>query len=184
MPTSRMKEEIARILKDEGYIKDFRVVEADAGRPTLVDRAEVRPRTASASSPTSSASPSPGRRVYARQGPPPARARRARHRDHVHLDRRDHEPPGRRARRRRRGASRSSGSACQPNRKQSPSSFPSGVTRRVSPGARAGERARSASSTQRVPPRMQIEQDDGAARRRRARPSAARIARCTGSRAR
>jgi small subunit ribosomal protein S8 len=28
MPTSRMKEEIARILKEEGYIKDFRVVEA------------------------------------------------------------------------------------------------------------------------------------------------------------
>ena len=28
MPTSRMKEEIARILKDEGYIKDFRVIEA------------------------------------------------------------------------------------------------------------------------------------------------------------
>ena len=28
MPTSRMKEEIARILKQEGYIKDYRVVEA------------------------------------------------------------------------------------------------------------------------------------------------------------
>ena len=27
MPTSRMKEEIARVLRDEGYIKDFRVVE-------------------------------------------------------------------------------------------------------------------------------------------------------------
>jgi len=27
MPTSRMKEEIARLLKDEGYIKDYRVVE-------------------------------------------------------------------------------------------------------------------------------------------------------------
>ena len=26
MPTSRMKEEIARLLKEEGYIKDFRVV--------------------------------------------------------------------------------------------------------------------------------------------------------------
>ncbi|HVM17942.1 MAG TPA: 30S ribosomal protein S8, partial [Gaiellaceae bacterium] len=25
MPTSRMKEEIARILKEEGYIKDYRV---------------------------------------------------------------------------------------------------------------------------------------------------------------
>ncbi|MGL6280236.1 MAG: 30S ribosomal protein S8 [Gaiella sp.] len=35
MPTSRMKEEIARLLKDEGYIKDYRVV---AGEPvaTLV----------------------------------------------------------------------------------------------------------------------------------------------------
>ena len=29
MPTSRMKEEIARLLKDEGYIKDFRVVEGE-----------------------------------------------------------------------------------------------------------------------------------------------------------
>lgn len=27
MPTSRMKEEIARLLKDEGYIKDYRVLE-------------------------------------------------------------------------------------------------------------------------------------------------------------
>ena len=29
MPSSRMKEEIARLLKDEGYIKDFNVVEAE-----------------------------------------------------------------------------------------------------------------------------------------------------------
>ena len=29
MPTSRLKEEIARILKDEGYIKDFRVIETN-----------------------------------------------------------------------------------------------------------------------------------------------------------
>jgi small subunit ribosomal protein S8 len=35
MPTSRIKEEIARILKEEGYIKDFRVVEAtdEKGNP-------------------------------------------------------------------------------------------------------------------------------------------------------
>ena len=32
MPTSKMKEEIARILKDEGYIKDYRVVEATDDR--------------------------------------------------------------------------------------------------------------------------------------------------------
>ena len=29
MPTSRLKEEIARILKEEGYISDFRIVSAD-----------------------------------------------------------------------------------------------------------------------------------------------------------
>ena len=28
MPTSQVKEEIARILKDEGYIKDFRLIDA------------------------------------------------------------------------------------------------------------------------------------------------------------
>jgi len=35
MPTSRMKEEIARLLKEEGYIKDYRVVEAndERGKP-------------------------------------------------------------------------------------------------------------------------------------------------------
>ena len=35
MPTSRVKEEIARILKDEGYIKDYRVVDAtdNKGQP-------------------------------------------------------------------------------------------------------------------------------------------------------
>ena len=32
MPTSRIKEEIARVLRDEGYIKDFRVVEVE-GQP-------------------------------------------------------------------------------------------------------------------------------------------------------
>ena len=34
MPTSRVKEEIARILKDEGYIKDFRVIQ-------LTDKKEI-----------------------------------------------------------------------------------------------------------------------------------------------
>jgi small subunit ribosomal protein S8 len=42
MPSSRMKEEIARLLRDEGYIKDYRVIEgADSSGeakpyPTLV----------------------------------------------------------------------------------------------------------------------------------------------------
>ena len=44
MPTSKLKEEIARILKEEGYIRDFRVVEDEASRPRAHRRAEVRPQ--------------------------------------------------------------------------------------------------------------------------------------------
>jgi small subunit ribosomal protein S8 len=70
MPTSRMKEEIARILKDEGYIKDFRVVEANGadGQPlpyrTLVVElkfAKDRRRVITDLKRVSK----PGRRVYA-----------------------------------------------------------------------------------------------------------------------
>ena len=35
MPTSRMKEEIARLLKEEGYIRDYRVERGDSREPTL-----------------------------------------------------------------------------------------------------------------------------------------------------
>jgi small subunit ribosomal protein S8 len=72
MPTSRVKEEIARILKEEGYIKDFRVVQLkdaqDAELPyrTLVidlkfakDRRRVITDLKRVSK--------PGRRVYARK---------------------------------------------------------------------------------------------------------------------
>jgi small subunit ribosomal protein S8 len=37
MPTSRMKEEIARLLKEEGYIKDFRIVTAEGHNRALKD---------------------------------------------------------------------------------------------------------------------------------------------------
>ncbi|MGH3077188.1 MAG: 30S ribosomal protein S8 [Gaiellaceae bacterium] len=72
MPTSQMKEEIARILKDEGYIKDFRVVETKDAKDkplpyrTLVielkfarDRRRVITDLKRVSK--------PGRRVYARK---------------------------------------------------------------------------------------------------------------------
>jgi small subunit ribosomal protein S8 len=35
MPTSRMKEEIARLLKEEGYIKDYRVVSGQTRTPPV-----------------------------------------------------------------------------------------------------------------------------------------------------
>jgi len=73
MPTSKMKEEIARILKDEGYIKDFRVEQLtdEKGEPlvpykTLTielkfarDRRRVITNLKRVSK--------PGRRVYARK---------------------------------------------------------------------------------------------------------------------
>ena len=72
MPTSQIKEEIARILKDEGYIKDFRVVETtdkkDKPLPyrTLVIElkfAKDRRRVITDLKRVSK----PGRRVYARK---------------------------------------------------------------------------------------------------------------------
>ena len=72
MPTSKLKLEIARLLKDEGYIKDFKVVDAndDKGQPlpykVLVvelkfarDRRRVITNLKRVSK--------PGRRVYARK---------------------------------------------------------------------------------------------------------------------
>ena len=72
MPTSQLKEEIARILKDEGYIKDFRVIETkDAKERTLPYRtlvielkfAKDRRRVITDLKRVSK----PGRRVYARK---------------------------------------------------------------------------------------------------------------------
>ena len=65
MPTSRMKEQIALLLKDEGYIKDFRIVE---GTPfsTLVVELKFGPRRQRVITGLKRVS-RPGRRVYARK---------------------------------------------------------------------------------------------------------------------
>jgi small subunit ribosomal protein S8 len=72
MPTSRVKEDIARILKDEGYIKDYRVVQLkDAKDQALPYRSLVielkfardRRRVITDLKRVSK----PGRRVYARK---------------------------------------------------------------------------------------------------------------------
>jgi small subunit ribosomal protein S8 len=65
MPTSRMKEEIARVLKEEGYIKDFRV-EPGEPHPSLVIELKFgrnRQRVLTGLKRVSR----PGRRVYARK---------------------------------------------------------------------------------------------------------------------
>ena len=65
MPTSRMKEEIARVLKDEGYIKDFRIVECTPYSTLVVELkfGRNRQRVLTGLKRVSR----PGRRVYARK---------------------------------------------------------------------------------------------------------------------
>jgi small subunit ribosomal protein S8 len=65
MPNSRMKQEIARLLKDEGYIKDYRVV---AGTPfdTLVVELKFGKNRKRIITDVKRVS-RPGRRVYARK---------------------------------------------------------------------------------------------------------------------
>ena len=73
VPASRFKAEIARILEHEGYIQGFKLLgrkAADASATAPVQDAapvpEVRPARRDGSSPASSASAGPGRRVYSR----------------------------------------------------------------------------------------------------------------------
>jgi small subunit ribosomal protein S8 len=65
MPTSRIKEEIARILKEEGYIRDYRVVPAEPVAQLVIELkfAKDRRRVITDLKRVSR----PGRRVYARK---------------------------------------------------------------------------------------------------------------------
>ena len=63
MPTSRMKEQIARLLKDEGYIRDYRVEKGESF-DTLVIELKYGPRRERIITDLKRVS-RPGRRVYA-----------------------------------------------------------------------------------------------------------------------
>ncbi len=65
MPSSRMKEEIARILRDEGYIRDFRIEKGESYDQLVIELkfGRNRERVISGLRRVSR----PGRRVYARK---------------------------------------------------------------------------------------------------------------------
>jgi small subunit ribosomal protein S8 len=65
MPSSRMKQEIARLLKEEGYIKDFRVERGDSF-DTLVVELKFGPKRERIITDLKRVS-KPGRRVYAQK---------------------------------------------------------------------------------------------------------------------
>ena len=65
MPTSRLKEQIARILKEEGYIREFKIVKGESFDTLVVELkyGKGRERVITGIKRVSK----PGRRVYARQ---------------------------------------------------------------------------------------------------------------------
>ena len=65
MPTSRMKEEIARILKEEGYIRDYHVERGESFDSLVVDLKYGRSRERILTDLKRVSKP--GRRVYARK---------------------------------------------------------------------------------------------------------------------
>ena len=65
MPTSRMKEEIARLLKEEGYIKDYRVQKGESYDTLVVELKFGRNRERILTGLRRISKP--GRRVYARK---------------------------------------------------------------------------------------------------------------------
>ena len=65
MPSSRMKAEIARVLKDEGYIKDFRIERGEAFDTLVVELKYGRSRERVITDLRRISKP--GRRVYARK---------------------------------------------------------------------------------------------------------------------
>jgi small subunit ribosomal protein S8 len=65
MPTSKLKEQIARILKEEGYIKDFRVQPGEAFDTLVVDLKFGRNRQRVLTDLKRVSKP--GRRIYARK---------------------------------------------------------------------------------------------------------------------
>jgi small subunit ribosomal protein S8 len=65
MPTSRMKEEIARLLKQEGYVKDFRVVPGEPYSTLVIELKFGRNRERVITDLKRVSKP--GRRVYAKK---------------------------------------------------------------------------------------------------------------------
>jgi small subunit ribosomal protein S8 len=152
MPTSRLKEGIARILKEEGYISDFHVKKGESFDTLVIQLKYGRSRERIITDLKRVSKP--GRRVYARQGSPAARARR------MGVAICPRRPAVTAARRRRRESAAkscaSSGNADESNR-QTAHRMPRGVNVSLSPG-RVMVNGPLGELSQQVPARMKVEQ--------------------------
>ena len=146
MPTSRMKEEIARILKQEGYIEEYRVVAAEPVASLVIDLKFSRDRRRVISGIKRVSTP--GRRIYARRRPAPEGSRGL----GIDLSMFTGGITGREAagarHRRRSDRVRVASLSCEPNREEGPSrsppASPSTCRRRGTPSHRSARDARAA----------------------------------------
>ena len=104
MPTSKLKAEIARILKEEGYISTYKLVEENKVRKTLRLFLKYTPDRRSVITDLKRVS-KPGSRRYRRHGNP-SRGGRHGHQHYDHAQGRDDRPRGAQGARRRRSAVR------------------------------------------------------------------------------
>ena len=105
IPASKLKLEIARILKEEGYISNFKATEEE-GHKVLRIYLKYGNNNEAAISNVERVS-RPGCRVYVRRTEIPARAGRDGHQHSDHSSRRDDRTPGAQARPGRRSSLRS-----------------------------------------------------------------------------
>ena len=92
MPSSKLKEEIARILKEEGYVRDYHVEPAGElpYKVLVIELKYGRGRERVLTGLKRISKPGPAH--LRRQGPPAARPRRHGNCNPVHVPGRDHEP--------------------------------------------------------------------------------------------
>ena len=177
MPTSRVKEEIARLLKEEGYIRDFRVEQGEAFNTLVIELKYGRSRERVITNLKRISKP--GRRIYARKDRMP---RVLGGMGTAILSTSSGVMTSRSPRSSAASAARSSvssGSAHEPNRK---------ITHRAArrrlrldlARARDGQRPARRARRSDVPQRMHDRADGEHDHRHAARPTAARTARCTG----
>ena len=100
IPSSRLKREMTRILKEQGYISDFEVAQGDKGEVLQVKLRYTEDRDPVISGMERVSRP--GRRRYVRTRTSPASSAAWAH-DRVHIDRSHDRPRGPQQGRRRRG---------------------------------------------------------------------------------
>ena len=84
IPASKFKVELARILREQGYIEGYATEPARVGEALRV-HAQVHRAARARSSPGLKRVSTPGRRIYVALGRDPQDPRRHGHHDHVHL---------------------------------------------------------------------------------------------------